>query len=122
MKSVSYMLFVLILTVFRSYAHETKILWKMLHFDHGYVTCLHAPFYHVGDACVPIVAISIVYVSLLACCSALCIFEKHMLAFVDLIHALPTTGMCSEHGPICHLFKLILVIHANTSNGTNHIV
>jgi hypothetical protein len=29
---------------------------------------------------------------------------------------------CSEHGPICHLFKLILVIHANTSNGTNHIV
>jgi hypothetical protein len=29
---------------------------------------------------------------------------------------------CSEHGPICHLFELILVIHANTSNGTNHIV
>jgi hypothetical protein len=29
---------------------------------------------------------------------------------------------CSEHGPICHLFVLILVIHANTSNGTNHIV
>jgi hypothetical protein len=31
-------------------------------------------------------------------------------------------GLCSEHGPICHLFELILVIHANTSNGTNHIV
>jgi hypothetical protein len=31
-------------------------------------------------------------------------------------------GYCSEHGPICHLFELILVIHANTSNGTNHIV
>jgi hypothetical protein len=29
---------------------------------------------------------------------------------------------CSEHGPIYHLFELILVIHANTSNGTNHIV
>jgi hypothetical protein len=31
-------------------------------------------------------------------------------------------GDCSEHGPICHLFELILVIHANTSNETNHIV
>jgi hypothetical protein len=29
---------------------------------------------------------------------------------------------CSEHEPICHLFELILVIHANTSNVTNHIV
>jgi hypothetical protein len=29
---------------------------------------------------------------ILACCSALCIFEKHMLAFVDLIHAFPTRG------------------------------
>jgi hypothetical protein len=28
----------------------------------------------------------------------------------------------SEHDPICHLFELILVIHANTSNGTNHNV
>jgi hypothetical protein len=40
----------------------------------------------------------------------------------------PSSGLdgvlyvCSEHGPICHLFELILVIHANTSNGTNHIV
>jgi hypothetical protein len=31
-------------------------------------------------------------------------------------------GHCSEHGPICHLFELVLVIHANTSNGTNRIV
>jgi hypothetical protein len=38
------------------------------------------------------VAILLVYVSILACCSALCIFEKHMLAFVDLIHGLPTRG------------------------------
>jgi hypothetical protein len=30
--------------------------------------------------------------------------------------------ICSDHGPICHYFELILVIHANTSNGTNHIV
>jgi hypothetical protein len=29
--------------------------------------------------------------------------------------------VCSEHGPICHLFELILVNHANT-NGTNHFV
>jgi hypothetical protein len=29
---------------------------------------------------------------------------------------------CSEHGPIFHLFELILVTHANTSNGTNHII
>jgi hypothetical protein len=64
----------------------------MLHFDHGYITCLYVPFYLVGDACAQIVAILLVYVSFLACCSALCIFEKHMLAFVDLIHALPTRG------------------------------
>jgi hypothetical protein len=31
-------------------------------------------------------------------------------------------GMCSEHGPICHLFELILVIHVDTSNGTNHFI
>jgi hypothetical protein len=63
----------------------------MLHFDHGYVTSLYVPIYLVGDACDQIVAILLVYVSNLACCSALCIFEKHMLAFVDLIHALPTS-------------------------------
>jgi hypothetical protein len=34
----------------------------------------------------------LVYVSILAYCSALGIFEKHMLAFVNLIHALPTRG------------------------------
>jgi hypothetical protein len=61
----------------------------MLHFNHGYVTRLYVPFYLVGDASAQIVAILLVYVSILACCSALCIFEKHMLAFVDLIHALP---------------------------------
>jgi hypothetical protein len=65
---------------------------KMLHFDHGQVTFLYVPFYLVGDACAQIVAILLIYVSILACCSALCIFEKHMLAFVDLIHALPTRG------------------------------
>jgi hypothetical protein len=41
--------------------------------------------YLVSDACAPIEAILLVYVSILACCSARCIFEKHMLAFVDLI-------------------------------------
>jgi hypothetical protein len=64
----------------------------MLHFDHGYVTCLYAPIYLVGDACTKFVAILLVYFSILACGSALCIFEKHMLASVDLIHALPTRG------------------------------
>jgi hypothetical protein len=34
----------------------------------------------------------LVYVSILPYYSALGIFEKHMLAFVDLIHALPTRG------------------------------
>jgi hypothetical protein len=49
-------------------------------------------FYLVDDVCAQIVATSLVYVSVLACYSVLCIFEKHMLAFVDLIHALPTRG------------------------------
>jgi hypothetical protein len=38
------------------------------------------------------VAILLVYISILACCSALCIFEKHILASLDLIHTLPTRG------------------------------
>jgi hypothetical protein len=69
-----------------------KFLCEVLHFDHGYVTCLYVPIYLVGDACAQIVAILLVYVSPLACCSALRIFEKIMLAFVDLTHALPTKG------------------------------
>jgi hypothetical protein len=69
-----------------------KFLRNMLHFNHGYVTCLYIPFYLVGDACAQIVAILLIHVSILACCSALCIFEKHMLASVDLIHALSTRG------------------------------
>jgi hypothetical protein len=56
---------------------------------------LYVPFYHVGDACAQIVAILLVYVSLLACYHAICILEKHMLAFVDFIHALPTRGRMS---------------------------
>jgi hypothetical protein len=64
----------------------------MLHFDHGYITCLYVPLYLVGDAHTQIVAILLVCISILACCSALCIFKKHVFAFVDLIHALPTRG------------------------------
>jgi hypothetical protein len=64
----------------------------MLHFHHGSITCLYVPLYLVGDACAQVVAILLVYVSILSCCSALCIFEKHILAFVDLIHTLPTRG------------------------------
>jgi hypothetical protein len=78
--------------MFRSYAYEREIFVKMLHFNHGYVTCLYVPFYLVGDACAQIVAILLVYVSILAFCSALCIFEKYMFAFVDLIHSLQTRG------------------------------
>jgi hypothetical protein len=50
----------------------------MLHFDHGFVTSLYVHFYFVGDVCAQIVAILLVYVSI--------------LAFVDLIHGLPTRG------------------------------
>jgi hypothetical protein len=64
----------------------------MLHSHHGYITCLYVPLYLVGEACAQIVAILLVYVSILAYSNALCIFEKHMLALVDLIHALPTRG------------------------------
>jgi hypothetical protein len=55
------------------------------------------PFYLVREACPPIVAILLVYVSILTCCSVLCIFENHMLAFIDLIHALPTRGSIASN-------------------------
>jgi hypothetical protein len=92
MKFVSYMLYVLFLLMIRSYAHEREIFVKMLHFHNEYVTFLYVPLYLLGDACAQIVAILLVYISILARCSALCIFEKNMLVFVDLIHALPTRG------------------------------
>jgi hypothetical protein len=93
MKFVSYMLYVLpVWSCLGPMLMRGKFLWKMLHFDHGYITCLYVLFYLVGDARAQIVAILLVCVSCLACCSALCIFEKHLLAFVDLIHALPTRG------------------------------
>jgi hypothetical protein len=59
-----------------------EILLEMRHFDPGYVTCLYVPFYLVGDACTEYVAILLIYVSFLARCSALYLFEKHMLAFI----------------------------------------
>jgi hypothetical protein len=62
----------------------------MIYFDHAFVTCLYVPFYLVGNVCTRYVAILLVYVSFLPCCIALCLFEKHMLTFVALIHALPT--------------------------------
>jgi hypothetical protein len=55
----------------RSYAHEREIFVKTV--------MSYVPFYLVGDACVQIVAILLVYVSILACCGALCIFEKDMI-------------------------------------------
>jgi hypothetical protein len=74
MKFVGYMLSVLILTMCRSYADETDIFVKNASYDHGYVTCVYVPIYLVGDACTKFVAILLIYVSILACCSALCIF------------------------------------------------
>jgi hypothetical protein len=47
---------------------------------------------------------------------------SNFVKFCKFMLALLVLCLCSEHGPICHLFELILVIHANTSNGTNHIV
>jgi hypothetical protein len=41
-----------------------KFWCKMVHLDHGYVTCLYVPFYLVGDACALIVATLLVYVSI----------------------------------------------------------
>jgi hypothetical protein len=76
----------------RSYAHEREIFMKNASFSSWLYHFLICPRDLVGDACTQIVAILLIYVSLLACCSALCIFEKHMLALVDLIHALPTRG------------------------------
>jgi hypothetical protein len=63
-----------------------KFLLKMLHFDHGYVTCLYVPSYLAGDACTEYVAILLVYLSILACCSALCLFVKHIRAFTALVY------------------------------------
>jgi hypothetical protein len=45
------MLFALILVMLRSYAREREVLFNMLHYDYGYVTCLYVLFYLVGDAC-----------------------------------------------------------------------
>jgi hypothetical protein len=63
MKFVGYMLFVLILTMCRSYGHERDIFVKMLLFYHGYVTCVYVPIYLIGDACTKFVAILLIYVS-----------------------------------------------------------
>jgi hypothetical protein len=77
MKFVSFMLYVLFVIMFRFYADVREIfVEKMLYFSHGYVSCLYVPFYLVGDACAQIVAILLVFVSILACCSVLCIFDS----------------------------------------------
>jgi hypothetical protein len=81
----------------------------MLHFDHGYITCLYSPFYLVGDACAQIVAILLVYVSILACCSALCTFEKHILALCKLDSFITNKGEESTQfmflGGVLHQWK-----------------
>jgi hypothetical protein len=69
-----------------------------------YVTCLYVPIHLVGDASAQIVVILLVYVSILACCSALCIFQKNTLKFLDLIHALPTRGR-KVHNSCFHISR-----------------
>jgi hypothetical protein len=54
--------------------------------------------------------------------SNFCQFSQIYACFACVVINHQKWGDCSEHGLICHLFELILVIHANTSNGTNHIV
>jgi hypothetical protein len=63
MKFVGYMLFMLFLTMCRSYAHERDIFVKNASSDLGYVTCVYVPIYLVGDACTKFVSILLVYVS-----------------------------------------------------------
>jgi hypothetical protein len=93
MKFVSDMLYVLLLIMFRTYAHEREIFVKKC------LTLIMA----ISRACMSLSILLAMLVlklwlsclsmsQLLACCRVLCIFEKHMLAFVDLIHALPTRG------------------------------
>jgi hypothetical protein len=65
---------------------------KNLNFDHGYVTCLYVRSILWAMLVQNMWLSFLFYVSFPACCSAFCLFEKHMLAFVDLIHALQTRG------------------------------
>jgi hypothetical protein len=66
MKFVSYMLYVLLLIMLRSYAHEREISVRNASFSSWLCTCLYVTFYLVGDACAQIVAILLVYVPILA--------------------------------------------------------
>jgi hypothetical protein len=73
MKFMSYMLFVLSLIMFKSYAHKREFCEKCFILIMAMSLACMPLFYLVGDACAQIVAILLVYVSILACCSALCI-------------------------------------------------
>jgi hypothetical protein len=37
-----------------------------------------------------------------------------------ILYCIYTSRLCSEHDLICHLFELILVIHANTFGDSSH--
>jgi hypothetical protein len=97
MKFVGYMLFLLILTMCRSYAHEREIFVKNASFWSWLCHLLICPYL----SCWQCLCSNCGYLACLCC--ALCIFEKHLLAFVDLIYALPTRGRkvpnsCSQGG------------------------
>jgi hypothetical protein len=91
MKFVSYMLYVLLLIMFRSYAHEREFFCEK---DFILIMAMSLAYMSLSILLANLVLklwLSCLSMSqILACCSALCIFEKHMLAFVGLIHALPT--------------------------------
>jgi hypothetical protein len=92
MKFMSNMSFVLILTMCRSYAHERETFVKNASFWSWLCHLLIYPYlscwWCLCSSCGYLACLSI---KILAWCSALCILEKHMLVFVDLIHALPTS-------------------------------
>jgi hypothetical protein len=74
MKFVSYMLYVLLLLMIRFYAHEREIFVKNTSFSSWLYHLLICPFVSCWRCLSHIVAILLVSVSILACCSALCIF------------------------------------------------
>jgi hypothetical protein len=92
MKFVSYMLYVLFLLIIRSHAHEREIFVKNASFSSWLCHLLRCPFV----SCWRCLCSNCGYLTCLclnfSMCSALCIFEKHMLVFLELIHALPTRG------------------------------
>jgi hypothetical protein len=95
----------------------------MLKFDHGYVTCLYVPFILLAMRVLNMWLSCLFYVSFLASCSVLCLFEKYTLSFVDLIHALSTRGRnvpnLGLRGRSVHLFQFCIELEGYSVQGEN---